>query len=283
MTITGIMGAIGAGKSWYQLKRGLEMAEQRKKKLVTNFGLDFKALELYCALNNLPWCQWLAQERQIAVIDTAESLQDLLIYPASVVLLDEAGIFLNVREFRATPKKLLQDLAQSRKEGQDLIYAAQFDEQVDRQFRDLTQYYVQAAGLSRYDRKLRGPRLHWKQYHLFTADNYKVWKDNNQARAGFFSTKHLALKSEVGLFTSKDATLFDCFDSFTRLEEQASAACTFEEKCHYSVAEAIRDTQRAARQRRSAQALLSDHNQLLMSNVKEVLSALKAARRIPKT
>lgn len=277
MTITGVFGQIGAGKSWYQLKYGLEMAEQRKKRLVTNFGLDFKALERYASKNKLPWVQWLAQNKQIAVIDTAQQLQDLLIYPRSVVLMDEAGIFLNTREFKNTPKKLLMDLAQSRKDGQDLIYAAQFDEQVDRQFRDLTQFCVHAAGKSRYCSKLKGPRLHWKIYHCFTADNYNQWKHNFRVRSNHFATGRLTFQCEMGPFTKRDASLFEVFDSFARLEQQAAAVSTMAKELPQDLRQTIADSKKAAGEMRRLQQIRSDYNALFAADIRDVLRAFRYA------
>jgi hypothetical protein len=199
MTIIGIMGAIGSGKSHSQLKYGLDYANKREKQLVTNFPLNVKEIYKYACLPCfadgflggirlelakldymlkwhwakvrgkelprkkykplLPWIKVMMERGGgISWIINPENLQALMI-PESVILLDEAGIFLNSREFAKTPKELLADLAQSRKDGCDLIYCAQFDEQVDKQMRLLTQYFWHCTGFSLWDKKLRRPSL----------------------------------------------------------------------------------------------------------------------------
>jgi hypothetical protein len=196
MSIIGVVGAIGSGKSFTQLKVGLEYANERRKQLVCNFLIDRKALLEYASQPafifhwhgylylefvklmyafswylwrfkiikkrpkfpkfkpHLPWIVYLCKmNKGIIQIPNPRNLQSLLI-PESVCLLDEAGIFLNSREFQKTPRELLADLCQSRKFGADLMWCAQFDEQVDKQMRMLTQYFVHCSSLSTYDRKL---------------------------------------------------------------------------------------------------------------------------------
>ncbi len=50
MTIIGVAGAIGSGKSFTQLKHGLKYVEDRQKQLVTNFPIDVAALHKYASL-----------------------------------------------------------------------------------------------------------------------------------------------------------------------------------------------------------------------------------------
>ena len=166
MTIIGIAGAIGSGKSFTQLKHGLKYVEERQKQLVTNFAIDIRGLHRYASMPEiynrplgwfftelrklvyglkyslwlalpkyfkkprklrfkpqLPWVKYLCENGGIVQIPAPKNLQALLI-PESVVLLDEAGILLNSRDFANTPKELLADLAQSRKTGTDLIWCA---------------------------------------------------------------------------------------------------------------------------------------------------------------
>ena len=50
MTIIGVAGAIGSGKSFTQPKHGLKYVEDRQKQLVTNFPIDVTALHKYASL-----------------------------------------------------------------------------------------------------------------------------------------------------------------------------------------------------------------------------------------
>ena len=53
MTIIGVAGAIGSGKSFTQLKHGLNYVEERQKQLVTNFPINIKALYEYASMQKL--------------------------------------------------------------------------------------------------------------------------------------------------------------------------------------------------------------------------------------
>lgn len=228
MAIIGIMGQIGSGKSLYQLQYGLEIANKRCKKLVTNFGINLPALKRYSKLTRQPWLAWLADNNQIAVVDAAQSLAELLHGRKNcVVLLDEAGIFLNSREYSKTPKSLLQDLAQSRKDGNDLFYAAQFDEQVDKQFRLLTQYFVLASGLTQYSPKLRAPALKWKTYFHFTPNAFWRMLGNHKIADSTIQKWLLSSRTDWGPLTPADRLAFEIFDSKARLDTQSSNACDF--------------------------------------------------------
>lgn len=221
--IFGIFGDIGSGKSWRQMYEGLRLANRFQKKLVTNFAVNTSALKKYAAQHKLWWVVWLCDNHQIAVIDAANELGELFDCKNSVVLLDEAGIFLNSRDFAKTPKKLLMDLAQSRKDGNDLLYAAQFDSQVDKQMRLLTQWFTHCQGVAKTDRKTKRPHLYWKFYANFKGAQYNRWIADNKAQTSFLRTWFMANHVEYGPFTKADASLFGVFDSFTRLEKQSAS------------------------------------------------------------
>lgn len=216
--IYGICGLIGSGKSFYQLKLAVDLAERQRRKLVFNFPVDFRELKRYASMRRYPWVVWLCDNGQVAVRSAARNLSDFLKFSNSVICLDEAGLFLNARAFRDTPVDFLRDLAQSRKFGSDLIYTAQFDSQVDRQFRLLTNFFVHCQGLSRFDKKLRRPRLHWKSYLYFDADSYFSWLESSARRSFLKSYFFYAFHFELGFLTAADRQLFRVFDSFSRLD-----------------------------------------------------------------
>ena len=253
--IIGIAGAIGSGKSFTQLKQALQYAEDRQKQLVFNFDIDIKELYKYASLPKqyeslhgyfffelrkliagllqnlgikvkvpaararMPWIRRLCESGGIIQIPAPNYLEALLI-PESVVCLDEAGILLNSREFAKTSKQLLADLAQSRKDGCDLFWAAQFDEQVDRQLRLLTQYWVHCDSISSYDKKLRRPRLAWKRIYWFRAADYMNWLQNTKDRGSHLKARFAySFKYEGGFLSPSDRQLFNVFNSFARLDK----------------------------------------------------------------
>lgn len=267
MTIIGVAGAIGSGKSFTQLKHGLKYVEQRQKQLVTNFEINIEALRKYASLPiqyqswhgffiynvkkliyairinlhlaipklfkkpkrvklkpQLPWVKRLCESGGIIQIPNPSCIESLLI-PESVCLLDEAGILLNSREFAKTSKQLLADLAQSRKDGCDLIWCAQFDEQVDRQLRLLTQFWIHCESLSAYDKKMRRPKLHYKRIFWFRCSDYQEWLQNPRARGNHIKTRFLyATIYEGGFLSTADRQLFKVYDSFARLDKKYGGA-----------------------------------------------------------
>ena len=165
-----------------------------------------------------PWIKWLCENGGIVQIPFPEHLEALLI-PESVVLLDEAGILLNSREFAKTSKRLLADLAQSRKDGCDLIWCAQFDEQVDRQLRLLTQFWIHCESLAVFDKKMRRPKLWYKRIFWFRCSDYQEWLNNPRVRGNHIKTRFVfSTIYEGGLLTKADRQLFKIFDSFSRLD-----------------------------------------------------------------
>lgn len=218
MTILGLSGAIGSGKSFTQLKVALEYCERKQKQLVTNFPVNTAAIHRYARMKKYKWVQYLCTRDAIVQMCAPKNLEALLI-PESVVCLDEAGIFLNSREFMNTSKQLLADLAQSRKDGVDLVWAAQFNEQVDKQFRLLTQYWIHCDSISFFDKKLRRPRLFWKRIYWFSAWDYNYWVNDPRARSSHFKTRYAySFSYEGGWLNAADLQIFKAFDSFNRLD-----------------------------------------------------------------
>ena len=218
--IVGIVGEIGSGKSHYQLKHALEQCNKKQKRLVANFKIDTQNSYEYCCRRKLGWvAQHIYHDQHITLsCRNRDDVMKLLSYPASVVCLDEAGIFFNSRNFKDMPKDLLSDLAQSRKTGADLYWAAQFDQQVDRQFRMLTQYYVFCQGFSAWDRNLRQPGLKWKSYHHFKAAQYQEFDSSPKLKNSLVKTWWRAFHNEVGPLSKDDIFLFSCYESFSRLD-----------------------------------------------------------------
>ena len=262
MTIIGVAGAIGSGKSFTQLKHGLKYVEERQKQLVTNFPINVFALRQYASYPKqyqtflgyflyqlklvkygfqfnfyklspkffkkpkfpklkpqYPWIKRLCENGGIIQIPAPKKIEALLI-PESVVLLDEAGILLNSRDFANTSKQLLADLAQSRKDGCDLIWCAQFDEQVDRQLRLLTQFWIHCESLSVFDKKMRRPKLIYKRIFWFRCSDYQEWMKNFSVKGNHIKTRLIySTFYEGGFLTVADKKLFEIYDSFKRLDK----------------------------------------------------------------
>jgi hypothetical protein len=228
MSIWGIVGEIGTGKTYTAVREAIELAEKRQKKLVFNFEIDNKALLDYCLSPALrfsffgefsyncillfhalflhpfgiskpklkpkyPFVATLVSTGGIKYIDPGDSsqstLEEFLSQPDSVSFLDEAGIFLNTRDFQKTPKKLLFNLATSRHLGIDFIYTAQFDEQIDKQFRMLTQRFIHCASLAFWNSASRRAEISMYNIHYFRSASYWQWASNWKIRSNYFKTR----------------------------------------------------------------------------------------------
>jgi Zonular occludens toxin (Zot) len=240
MSIIGLSGAIGSGKSHTQLKMALEHTDRKRKSLVLNFPVNLKHLYDYCRLKQQHWNQYMILKGGVSVIANPSHIESLLL-PESVVCLDEAGVFLNSREFATTSKALLADLAQSRKDGVDLIWAAQFNEQVDKQLRLLTQYWIHCDSVSGYDKELRRPKLIYKRIYSFNAWDYNEWINNPRARSSHFKTRFTySFAYEGGFLTPSDRMLFKAFNSFARLDSSVSHSLSTLRRYDFSIQDLAR-------------------------------------------
>ena len=239
MSIYSIAGQIGSGKSFFQLKLALEMANLKEKQLVTNFPLNREALEIYCKKVGYKWVLDLLKYGGITEIHAPKDLQTLLLVQ-SVVCLDEAGILLNARSWKDTPRAFLSDLCQSRKQGTDLIWAAQFPEQVDSQMRMLTQFWIHASGLTYYDKISRLPKLYYKRYYFMDANTHNKWVSKH---VGHLKTRiFFSYRYHGGFLNPTDGLLFNCFDTTTRLDRsndgyakrESLDYCKISDRPHYS-------------------------------------------------
>jgi len=173
----------------------------------------------------LPWIKKLCEDGGAGIIQLpyAKNLEALIDLPNSVVCIDEAGILLNSRNFQETTRELLAGIVQSRKMGVDLIWTSQFNEQVDRQLRELTHIWVHCQSTSIWDKKLRRPRLKWKSIYWFKAASYLDWLRTPRDRDNPIKTRwSYSTDSESGVLSPADKKVFGLYDSFARLDGENS-------------------------------------------------------------
>lgn len=216
MSIYAIAGEIGSGKSLFQLKFALQMANEKEKQLVFNFPIDRKALGIYAEHMGYKWILRLLDYGGISEFHAPKNLE-VLMKPNAIVCIDEAGVLLNSRSWKDTPKGFLANLCQSRKRATDVVWAAQFSEQVDSQMRMLTQYWIQAMGLTYYHKPSKLPRLYYKRYYFMSAAQYNRYcvKPVGHLKARLF----FSYRYEGGFLGVADALLFDCFDTSLELDK----------------------------------------------------------------
>ena len=221
MGISAIYGKPGKGKSHFATFYGIYLANLYEKKLVSNFFFDPDKLALYCKLMGYRWLLENLNKGIIYYIDCDKSLSDILSIKDSIVLLDEAAIFLPARgSSYNTPKQIIKDLVQVRHDSQYLVYLCQNEAQVDSFLRNLTEEIFHCNGQSKWSRKLRNQELFWKTVHLFIPEHYAQWVADPKLRKDPLKTRLLATKSWTGMLSVADLLLFQVYDSFNRLENQ---------------------------------------------------------------
>jgi hypothetical protein len=221
MGISAIYGLPGRGKSLFSTFYGFYLAEKYEKQLVSNFFFQPEKVAQYCKLMNYQWLLNNLDKGIIHYISCEDSLSEILSIKDSIILLDEAAIYLPARgSTHNTPKQLMKDLCQVRHDSQYLIYICQNEKQVDSFLRNLTEEIFHCNGISVWDKKLRNQKLIYKITHLFTVDKYEQWLADPKLRKNPLKTKVLATKSWTGVLTTADMFLFSLYDSFNRLEDQ---------------------------------------------------------------
>ena len=227
--ITGVLGLPGTGKTFIALIAGFEMAEELQLDVVVNFSLNARALYYYFSGLGYTWLLGRLLQGGIKVRSCAEGsdlkLTEFMQETNTLYLIDEAGVYLNARNFKNIPLQFLSDIAQIRHDSRRLFWISQYKEQVDRNLREMSASYIVADCPTRYSHKLKNTELVSKYYRIFTAKNYSVFEKKilsgalTGAKAAINSAR-LSDKIIVGSLTEYDRLLFKAYGSFLRVEDK---------------------------------------------------------------
>ena len=220
MSITGIYGLPGRGKSLFMLQYGLELANKYKLRLVTNFELNPDALAFYCKINNLKWLFDNIPKGVIYYVSANKNFAQFVQISNSVILLDEMGIYAPSSQSWTLPAEAHNAIANNRKRMQHIVYCAQYPSQVNSSLHQVCSQILYAEGACVYDEKLGNDKLVFKDVHLFNPPEFKVWFDDPKIRKNPVKVWVLAMKHWKGVLNCFDAATFDIYDSFGLLEEQ---------------------------------------------------------------
>lgn len=141
------LGAVGSGKSYDALTKGLEKCTFRGSFVIANFPIKAKTKK--------------EKERWVFREDfTPEDLIKLSFERKTygkegkaLLIIDEAGIWFNSRDWQVNPqlrKEWIKFFSQSRKFGYDIILIVQDERMLDRQIRKLAEYHVKHIKLRNY-------------------------------------------------------------------------------------------------------------------------------------
>lgn len=217
MAFYSVCGLTGSGKSLKQIQFGIELANRYRKILVTNFPVNFPVLRRYCGFLKYHWLGHMIDLNRVIVLPGVENIEELLGYQNAVILIDEAGVFLDA--WSGLSKRMRADLCQIRHDGIDVVWAAQYFEQVNKQLRMLCHRCIHADGVQTYNRQLKNDCLIWKNYYHFHPKNYEAWLNDMKAQkpglGGMLRTRfQYAQKVESGPLNKADYQAFSIFKSF---------------------------------------------------------------------
>jgi len=187
--LTSVVGEFGAGKTLLALElAAIACHNYRKKLLVSNFPIDLGYYRRYLLRKKF---KWLA--RRLRVV-TVRSISELPNYADCVVVLDEAGIFLNARNWGKVDHAIQVYLSQLRKYNVNLICTYQYPEQVDKLIREFSQLFAVVQALKKYDCKLRAPRLFVRTVYFFNPYKFSLYLSDLSFRCHPLKPRFNALK-----------------------------------------------------------------------------------------
>ena len=236
MNLIGITGAFGSGKSLFALEYGLSLANKYKKKLVVNFDVDDKYIRLYCKRMGFNWFLKCGRIVRIFIYDDLMSLWRIphrgghSLNTDSVTIFDEGGVSINSRSWSSVPKDFNRYLFQIRKLNVHMLLIFQFQDQIDKQMRQVVQRWIICKSSSLYDLRLKKPRIFSRLVLWYDADRFDRLQGNSQARSNIVMPFFWAESWEVSLFflyyifaslirilkpsyLSRIDLIFKCFDS----------------------------------------------------------------------
>lgn len=218
MGLTAVFGLPGKGKSLWMLHYSLSLAEKYKLPVLYNYILNPDFLSYYCRVHNLKWVCDNLSNGIISFISSDANLNNLLTIPRTIIVLDEAGIYLSSREVYKTPKALIKGLVYSRKNTQYLIYAAQDPGMVDPLFNNLVEEVYYCDCVSVFDKTLNNQKVVFKKILLFDAMSFQKWFNNSKLRSSIIKTLFvLTTKRYLGVLSVSDRLAFFCYDSFAEM------------------------------------------------------------------
>ena len=150
----------GSGKSLMALQFAIEQADLLNYGLCCNFDIDLTALYQYSWYNELfSLCKNI--ERGLvfctSILENKEvNLEKFMNKSRTVYILDEAGIYVNARNWQKLSLQFQADLALLRRYRKRLWWVSQYFDQVDKNLREQTNYIIECSSILKASKKLGG-------------------------------------------------------------------------------------------------------------------------------
>jgi len=147
MALYSVCGLGGTGKSLFQLHFACKLANRKRTILVSNLALNLEELHKYCGMMKYGWLAHAIEMNWVHQLPGLDNILRLFEYRRATIILDEAGVYFSARNYAKMPPQALAAMAQLRHDGNDLIWAAQYFEQVDKSFRMLCHRSTHTYGI----------------------------------------------------------------------------------------------------------------------------------------
>lgn len=148
------VGAVGSGKSYHIMARGIAKIYSRKNNIVVaNFPIRFSERDIKRGIDK----RWIyLDDDELNPMNLIKMSIENGYYGKeghSLLVIDEAGVYFNARDWQVsvnTRKEWIKFISQSRKFGYDVVLIAQDARMIDRQIRSMAEYTVKHVKLRNY-------------------------------------------------------------------------------------------------------------------------------------
>jgi len=192
--LVGLIGPYGSGKSLRLFELGIHLANSFRKPLLVNFHLSLEHVRQYCSRFRYHW--FLSSGRIIYKDPRKASLVSFL-RPDTVVLFDEAGQFINARDWKEN-SDFYKFLFTLRHDAIHFIYACQYLDQIDKSLRETTQQWVVCSSICLPLRSFKYPYMILRFSYKYDQSAFQMLYFSPDKRYSWFAP----LRLSKGIFIS---------------------------------------------------------------------------------
>jgi hypothetical protein len=213
------IGRRGAGKTLIATQLALRMADDLNYGVCFNFSINGSALYRYCLkCGYMNLCRKF-REGLVMVRGLGEGIQSFMNEGQMIYIIDEASIWLDAHKWQNIPSQFLADLALMRHDRRRLFWITQDWERVAKPLRSMTDFVIEANGITKFDRELQNDKLLVKVYLMFPTAFYEQCLAKEKTWSIIKALFKKTWAAKYRFFQPVDAydrLLFKVFDSFAK-------------------------------------------------------------------